>query len=165
MLRYCKNCKKDFEFAPLDVSGEAPLICPECGNVIEKNSRNPEKKLDSEKTDERIGNVFANLMHLSYIFYMIIGLIGTISYLLGIYALLYIATAVSLAAFILQLITGTVTFTTGVFFIPAGAVAGFVFLQGIPGACLGVHIVFLIRHLIRDIFFRLIWKLLGKNSD
>lgn len=31
MLRYCENCKKDFEFAPLAVSGSNDIICPECG--------------------------------------------------------------------------------------------------------------------------------------
>lgn len=52
MLRYCENCKKDFEFAPLTVSGKDDLICPECGGIIGKNSRNPANRVDPDKTEE-----------------------------------------------------------------------------------------------------------------
>ena len=165
MLRYCKQCGKDFEFTPLAVSGSEPLICPECGNIIEKNSRNPANKIDSEKTEENIGRAIGGIYHFLYIFYMVLGIIGVISYAFGAYFLLYLVTAVSLAAFILQLLTGTSTFFLGILFIPAGAVAGFILMKGIPGACLGIHAVFLIRHLIRDVFYRLLAKLVQKSSE
>ncbi len=164
MLRYCEHCKKDYDFEPLAVSGKEPLICPGCGNVVGKNSRNPANHVDTEKTDEKTGNAFAGLLHLSYIFYMTMGLIGVVSFFLGLYPILFIVTLISLTAFLIQFITGTVTFATGIIFVPAGAIIGFIFLGGIPGACLGIHLVFLIRHLIRDVILRLIWKFLGKVS-
>ena len=164
MLRYCENCKKDFEFAPLTVSGKDDLICPECGGIIGKNSRNPANRVDPDKTEEAIGNAFAKLLHMSYIFYMVMGLLGVAGYVFGINRLLCIATVISLLAFMIQLLTGTLIFTSGIIFLPIGAVAGFFYFGRIEGACLGIHIVFLIRHLIRDIFFMLIFKLIRMSS-
>ncbi|MCR4589295.1 MAG: hypothetical protein K5668_00555 [Lachnospiraceae bacterium] len=165
MLRYCENCKKDFEFAPLAVSGKDDLICPECGGIIGKNSRNPGRRIDSDKTEEAIGNAFAGLLHMSYIFYMVMGLLGVAGYVFGINKLLYLATVISLAAFIIQFMTGTLLFMSGIIFLPLGAVAGYFYFKGIEGACLGIHIVFLIRHLIRDIFFSLLFKLIRMSSE
>lgn len=164
MLRYCENCKKDFDFAPLAVSGSEPLICPECGNVVGKNSRNPEKKINSEKTDENIGRAIGGIFHLFYIFYMVMGIIGVVSYILGAHFLLYIVTAISLTVYIIQLLTGTAAFFLGIVFIPIGAIAGFIIMNGVSGACLGIHVVFLIRHLIRDVFFSLIGLIIKKSA-
>lgn len=164
MLRYCKNCKKDFEFAPLAVSGKDDLICPRCGSIIEKNSRNPASRLDPGKTEEFVGSTFAKLLHMSYIFYMVMGLLGLAAFLFGINKLLYIATVISLSAFLIQFMTGTLIFRSGIIFLPVGAAAGYAYFGSIEGACLGIHIVFLIRHLIRDIFFRLIFKLIEMSS-
>ena len=165
MLRYCEYCNKDFEFTPLAVSGSNPLICPECGNIVGKNSRNPQKKADEEKTNENIGKAIGEIFHLFYIFYLVMGIMGVISYALGMTILLYVATAISLTVFIIQLLTGYSTFFLGVVFIPLGAAAGFFILSGISGACLGIHVVFLIRHLIRDVFFRLLGRIIQKSSE
>ncbi len=164
MLRYCENCKKDFEFAPLAVSGRNDLICPECGGVIGKNSRNPANKINSDKTEEAIGNTFAGLLHMSYIFYMVMGLLGIIGFVSGTDKLLYIATGISIGAFIIQFLTGTLIFTSGIIFLPLGAAAGYIYFKSIEGACLGIHLVFLIRHIIRDIFFAIIFKLIRMSS-
>ena len=164
MLRYCENCKKDFEFAPLAVSGRDDLICPECGGIIGKNSRNPANKINSDKTEEAIGNTFAGLLHMLYIFYMVMGLLGIIGFIFGVDKLLYIATGISIGAFIIQFLTGTLIFTSGIIFLPLGAAAGFIYFKTIEGACLGIHLVFLIRHIIRDIFFALIFKLIRMSS-
>jgi len=67
MLRYCEYCNKDYEFTPLAVSGSNPLICPECGNIVGKNSRNPTKKADAEKTDENIGKAIGGMAFLQII--------------------------------------------------------------------------------------------------
>ena len=164
MLRYCVNCKKEFDFEPLAVSGREDLICPECGNIIDKNSRDPAAKERAEQEEDKMGMTFAKLMHLSYLFYMTMGLIGAACYFLRVYPLLFIVTIISLAAYIIQLISGTVTFASGMILLPAGAIAGYIFLGGIPGACLGIHLVFLIRHLIRDIIFRLIFAFIRAVS-
>ncbi len=160
MLRYCENCKKDFEFAPLAVSGKENLICPECGGIIDKNSRNPASRIDSGKTEAAIGNVFSRLLHMSYIFYMFMGLLGVAGFVLGIHKLLYAATVISLLAFVIQYFTGSLIFMSGIILLPVGAAAGYFYFKSMEGACLGVHVVFLLRHLIRDIFYTLLFKLI-----
>jgi len=78
--------------------------------------------------------------------------------------MLYIATGIALGAFLLQWITRTVTFSWGVLLLPAGAAAGYLIFNSIQGACLGVDIVFLARHIIRDIIFKLIGKLIKASG-
>jgi hypothetical protein len=165
MLRYCTYCEKDFDFPPLSVSGKDDLICPECGRVIGKNSRNPAGKEQIEKTEEEIGNLYARLLHLSYIFYLTLGIIGVLAFVTGSVKLLYIVTGISITAYVLQFLTGTLTFVSGLIFLPAGAILGYMYFKSIPGLCLGIHVVFLIRHLVRDVIFRLIFFLLGKAGS
>ncbi len=138
------------------VSGKEDLICPTCGNIIDKNSRNPESKAAIEETEEKIGRVYAALLHMGYIFYMVMGVIGATGFFLDVRMLLYVATGISLAVYVIQFLTGTVTFPSGVILLPAGAVACYFYFHTIEGACLGIHLVFLIRHLIRDVIFRLV---------
>ncbi|MCR5788980.1 MAG: hypothetical protein K6G83_03750 [Lachnospiraceae bacterium] len=167
MLRYCENCKKEFEFSPLAVSGKDPIFCPECGNEIDKKSRWPaeEDRAMAEKNEEGMGKAVEWLFRFCYLFYLILGILGVIGFVTGAYGLLFFATFLSVAAYILQFATGTVVFTSGVIFLPAGAIAGFLLFGGIAGACLGIHIVFLIRHVVRDIVYALIIKLIRMGAD
>lgn len=164
MLRYCINCQKDFEFAPLDVSGGKTLICPECGNVIDNNSRHPVNKEELEQGEETVGRIMYRLMRLSYIFYMLLAVMGVIFYVLHLDKPLYTVTAVALIAFLIQLITRTLNFTSGIVFLPAGAALGYWLFKDFAGACLGIHIVFLIRHIIRDILYELLFKFIRMGS-
>ncbi|MBQ9605641.1 MAG: hypothetical protein IJV16_00490, partial [Lachnospiraceae bacterium] len=157
MLRYCTYCKKEYDFDPLAVSGRDDLICPECGNIISKESRDPSRREVAEKTEEAIGNIYARLLHLSYIFYLSMSIVGVIGFISGFFVVLYAATIISLVAFILQLITGTLIFRSGIIFLPIGAILGYLYFRSLEGACLGIHVIFLIRHMIRDIIFRLIF--------
>ena len=88
-----------------------------------------------------------------------LGIAGVIGFISGTYGLLYITTGISLLAYVIQFITGTTTFSSGVIFLPAGATIGYLIFGDIKGVCLGIHIVFLIRHLLRDIVYTLIFKL------
>ena len=164
MERYCTNCKKDFDFEPLAVSGKGDLICPECGNIIDKNSRNPAGKEMVDETEEKIGRTFANLLHMSYVFYLTMGVLGVIGYVFGLDTLLYIATAISLAAYIIQFLSGTLTFASGLILLPAGAILCWFYFGTLRGACLGIHIVFLIRHIIRDILYTLVFRFISMIS-
>ncbi len=163
MLRYCANCKKEFEFSPLAVSGKEALICPECGNIIDKNSRHPADQA-AASTEEGLGRAVGWFFRFCYVFYLVLGVLGVIGYVTGIYGLLYAATIISISAYIIQLFTGTLAFTSGVILIPIGAALGYFFFGGIAGACLGVHIVFLARHVLRDIVYSIIIRLVRAGS-
>ncbi|MCR5746130.1 MAG: hypothetical protein K6G03_00295 [Lachnospiraceae bacterium] len=158
------NCKKEYDFEPLAVSGKENLICPVCGNIIDKNSRGPGSAESIENTEEAIGNATARILHFCYIFYMLLGVAGVVSYFLGASKILYGVTLFALIVFIIQFLTGYITFRSGIIFLPIGAVLGFVYFKTIDGACLGIHLVFLIRHIIRDIIYTIILRLLGMLS-
>ena len=164
MLRYCVNCKKEFEFPPLAVSGKVKLICPECGGIIDKNSRRPADDESVRKTEEAMGRAVGGLFHLAYIFYLALGIVGVLSFVFGLSGLLYAVTVVVLAVYIIQFATGNLAFTSGVVFLPVGAIIGFLIFKSIGGACLGIHVVFIVRHLIRDVIYRLIFRLIRMGS-
>ena len=48
MLRYCANCKKEFDFPPRAITAATPLICPECGSEIPKESRRPDQGREAD---------------------------------------------------------------------------------------------------------------------
>lgn len=156
MYRYCLNCKKDYDFSPLEVSGQGNLICPACGEIIDKNSRNPGRKVDTENTESAIGNAFAGLLHYSYIFYLVVATIGVISFVLGLYKVLYITTSVIMVVFAIQMLSRVIAFSgMMLILLPVMIVPGYI-LWNIPGACLGVNVAFILRHLIRDIVYRFV---------
>lgn len=158
MLRYCTVCKKDFEFDPKDVSAGRKLICPECGNIIDKNSRHPSDS-GNEEMEENIGNIFSDILGIAYIFYVTLAIIGIIGYFTS-EKILFISSGIALAAYLIQLFTGTASFALGILFLPAGAIAGYIITGNMRGACLGLCIVFLVRHVIRDIIYDLIIRLM-----
>lgn len=156
MLRYCPNCKKDFDFSPLLVSGKSDILCPQCGGVIQKDSRQPVDTTTTDKMEIAIGSIFFKLMQMSFYFYVVVAIVGIAGYFVN-YKILYISCAVSLLTVVFQAITGTLLFRSAIIFLPIGAAAGY-YLKGINGAALAVQIVFLLRHLIRDVFYTLLWK-------
>ena len=79
--------------------------------------------------------------------------------------LLYAVTAISLSAFLIQILTGNLVFTSGIIFLPAGALLGYLHYRSPEGACLGIRLVFVIRHLIRDLLFMLLTKLIRMTRD
>ncbi len=165
MLRYCTNCQKEYDFPPRAVSGKDDIICPGCGKVVPKNSRRPDQGAEADRSEESIGRFFSVLFHLSYIFYITLAVLGIVGKLTGFLPLLYITALISLGAYGLQCLTRTTAFPSGMFFIPAAAVVGFIIFKDISGSCLSIHIVFLLRHLIRDIFYRLFFYIIRKSNE
>ncbi len=165
VYRYCTHCKKEYDFPPRAITAKEPLICPTCGNIIEKNSRDPEHGKEAEKSEETIGRAFGTLFHLSYIFYITLAIAGAIGFVTGFYILLYVTVAISLISYGIQLMIGMTTFPSGVIFLPIGGVLGYVIFKKPEGIWLGVHAVFFLRHLIRDIFYRFIFWIIRKCSE
>lgn len=158
MVRYCNNCKKDYDFKIKSSAELDSLICPGCGQPVDKNSRRPVDNSQQQKNYENIGKTMVGVMHFIYCFYLLISLVGIACYVLKYEKGVYVATAVVLVAFIIQFLIGQVTFTTGFIFIPLGAVLFYYKFKTVTAACLGILVVFALRHLIRDIIFRLLHK-------
>jgi len=178
MQRYCKYCNTDFEVNPKAITSREDLICPNCGNKVDKNSRRPAGG-NSDSTNNNISNnniskssdindgienAISKAFRISYLFYVTLALIGIICYFLHAYKVMYIMTAIVLVAYIIQLVIGSASFVLGVILIPVGGALGFFLLHGLNGACLGILAIFFIRHVIRDIFLSLIEKLISAGS-
>lgn len=163
--RYCTNCEKtqDFEIkSPNDLN---LLFCPQCGAHVEKESRDPKPKRDAERTEAQIGGAFATIMRIAYLFFFVMSTIGIVAFFLKLYTLLYVVSAIVIAIYLLQLFTGTSNFKLGILLVPIGGAIGFFITKSIPGVCVGMMMVFCARHLIRDMIYRLIFKLINKASN
>lgn len=156
MIRYCTNCQKEFDFQIKSMADLDTLICPCCGASVGRNSRKPVDIAGTEKTETAIGNAYYKILRFFYLFYVICAIAGYTAYSFHLDTFLYISTIIPLVVFTIQLITGTATFRTGIFLLPIGAMLGIFIFHTIQGSCLGIHTVFLLRHLIRDIFFKFI---------
>ncbi|MBR7080736.1 MAG: hypothetical protein IKI40_09495 [Treponema sp.] len=165
MIKYCTNCRKDFDFTIKSMKDLDSLVCPECGSRIDKDSRNPaleEVSRATDKTEETIGNAFGCLMSLNYVFFMSISVAAIVAYNFHWDMALYILTGISLGLFVIQLFFRSVAFRTGFIFLPLGAAIGYFVLKSVRGACLGIAIVFIARHLIRALFWRLLSRLFSR---
>ena len=165
MLRYCTKCRKDYDFSPADVSGPKDIYCPVCQNLIPKNSRHPVDRTYTDKVETNLGNAVSIIFRIAYVFYMVVALIGVAAFLTKLDIILYVATGVALFAFVTQLFMKTLVFRRGLILLPIGALIGFLIFRTPQGACLGVNIVFLIRHLIRDIIYRIVHFLVKLSRE
>jgi len=163
MLRYCTICNKDFEFEPQKITSKDPLLCPECGNIIEKTSRHP-SNINSNGAGDAIGNAMSGIFRLIYLFYLTLSLVGLICYFFNAFKAMYVIAAIMLIAYIIQFFTGTTAFVFGIIIIPVSCVLGYFVLHGINGICVAVFIVFLARYIIRDIIWSIIAKLIQAGS-
>ena len=160
MRRYCANCKKEFEFTVKSIHDMDNLKCPECGSDISKLSMKPDDTPENKKAETRIGRALAVLFRLSYIFYMVVAAVGIASYFLKYDTVLYVCAGIDILVYILQWLMGYGNFRAGWILIPAGAVAGYLIFKTVQGAAMCVLAVFFIRHLIRDIIYRIIWMII-----
>ncbi len=167
MNRYCTICKKEFDFPIKSMTDLDNLVCPQCHNHIDKNSRKPVDNSGTEKTETAIGNAFAAFCSFLYLFYLCVSIAGVVGFVLKIYSLEYWCTGICLAAYFLQILFRYNTFQSGLIFLPLGAVAGYFLFENlrIPGACFGVLAVFILRHLIRDIIWALLRKLIKLGNS
>lgn len=163
--RYCTNCEKTYDFEIKSPKDLEVLFCPVCGAHIDKESRDPGPKREAEKTEAQIGGVFATLMRIAYLFFFVLSGIGIIAFFLKLYTLLYVISAIVIVVYLIMLFSGTTNFKLGIIFVPIGGAIGFFITKSIPGICLGMMIVFCVRHLIRDMIYTLVWKLINKASN
>lgn len=158
MKRFCTNCQKEFEFNINSMKDLDNLVCPECGNKIDRESRRPVDPT-IEQTEENIGRAMMAIVGFNYMFYLVFAVVGVCAYYFKCYPVLYFTTGVNLFCYLSGLARGRALFKSGVLFIPLGAALAY-YIYGTPeSACLGVQVVFMIRHMIRDLLYTSIIKL------
>ena len=157
MKRYCTKCEKEFDFEIKSKEDLEHLYCPQCGEKIDANSRKPVDP-QIEENEQTIGNVMLYIFKFMYVFYMFMSILGIIGFIFKIDILLYETTIICLIVFIAQILTKHETFETGKVFLPLAAILGYLIFEDLRGICLGILIVFFVRHIIRDLIFGVIWK-------
>lgn len=164
MKKYCTKCKQSFDFQIKRMSDLDNLVCPVCNSRIDKDSNPPVDNTYSDKTVNAIGNTFRVFATINYFFFVTLAIVGIAAFFLKLDRLLFVMTGICVVTFLIQTAARICTFRSGLIFLPIGAVAGYLIFRTIQGTCLGVLAVFLIRHLLRDLLFSLIGKLIGLAS-
>ena len=147
MNRYCVNCQKEYDFKIKSMEDLDNLVCPVCGAKIDKNSRKPAATGKNGKTAEgTIGNVVGGYFTIKYYFHFVLAVIGLIAFFLH--------------------LNGLVSFLSGLIFIPIGAVIGAVLIgELLRGICLGIVVVFIIRHIVRGFLYFVLAKLVKLGNS
>lgn len=167
MVRYCTNCNTGTDFPIKSMTDLDNLICPKCGSKVDKNSRSPENKTEEpDQAAEIAGGFFYLLYKIRYYFFFVVALIGIGAYFLKIYKLMFVVTVINLAIFYIRLLFYRFGGLFGFVFIPLGAFLGYTLAGGdINGICLGVLIVFAIRHMFKAFLARLFGKLIQVGNQ
>lgn len=118
----------------------------------------------TNNTDTFIGWIFYKIFRIRYLFYVTFSVIGIVAYFIDNEKLLYAMTAVCIMTYIIQMFSNG-GFIAGIFFIPIGAFIGYYATgKNMNGFYLGILVVFVIRHIIRGLFFELISKLIKAGN-
>lgn len=159
MKRYCPNCNTTYGFEIKRADDLNHLVCPECKQPIDKNSRPPIEGKSTDEVTTEIGNFIGFCLRFSYLFYFVLSAVGIVAFIFKWFPVLYVVTGTQLLVYIFLMIIGVRNFKWGLLLIPVGAIIGFIIFRSIAGICLGICIVYFVRHLIRDMFLRLIFKM------
>ncbi|MBQ9610623.1 MAG: hypothetical protein IJV15_14415 [Lachnospiraceae bacterium] len=165
MLRYCANCQKEYDFKIKSMEDLDNLICPECGAKIDKSSRKP-AETGANSAEKAVTNVVGGYFTIKYYIHFVLALIGLIAFFIGHFKLLYVMAVLCMIIYLFQFLFGGISFLSGLFFIPLGALIGiFVLGKVFRGICLGIVVVFIIRHLIRGFNYFILSKLIRMGNN
>lgn len=156
MVRYCPNCKREFDFNIRSVKDLENLSCPECKIQIPSDSRKPVMESENEKPANTIGAVYVRMLRFFYVFLIICSILGVWFYLAHLDTALLIVT-------IIAVIFGLVRYGSLGFcclLLAGGGIVGWGLLKTVRGACLGVMIGCIVFCVIRGLFYRLIGALI-----
>lgn len=153
MLRYCKNCQKEYDFKINSVADLEHLVCPDCGASIDKDSKKPADRTESEKTEAAIGKAYSWVIYVGIITIVLCAIFCVVSFLLKWYGLLYVTTLIGFIAY--ASIYGV--FTVNFLFPALGGSAGLFIFHSFPGVCLGMVMGMFVRRILTSV----IWKIIS----
>lgn len=162
--RYCTLCEKNYDFEIKKPDDLNMLFCPVCGAHVGKESRDPKPKMDAAKTETQIGKTIYTIMRIVYLFIFVMSVIGIVAFAFRLYTVLYVVTGIALVVYLIQIFTGYSSFKLGLILVPLGGVFGFLITKNVAGACLGMMAVFCIRFIIRDLLYKMLFKLIGRAN-
>lgn len=162
MIRYCQRCKKDFDFNIKSMTELDNLICPQCGQKIDKNSRHPVDRAGTERVEQQIGQAIYSVMRILFFIQIIIAVTGMVAFCLHLYTAVYILTGITVLMFLSRfgrsMYCNAWTFLAMV----AGAGIAYKFYETTEGACFGVLAGFAIYWIVIYTIIRWIWRMFWK---
>lgn len=158
MNRYCTKCNKEYDFKIVSMDELDNLKCPVCGSKIDKNSRKPRDIEAETKVEETIGEGFYMIFKFAYFFYLICGVIGVAAYFLGLDKLLFADTVICLVTYLMRYGRSYDYRGLDMMWIVGGAGIGYYYFRTVQGACLGIMVGLILRHIVKTIIYRLLSK-------
>ncbi|MGN0437033.1 MAG: hypothetical protein ACI4F4_00800 [Lachnospiraceae bacterium] len=152
MLRYCKNCQKEYDFKINSVADLEHLVCPDCGAFIDKDSKKPVDRTESDKTEAAIGKAYSWLLYVGIVTIVLCAIFGVVSFLLKWYGFLYVTTLIGFVAY--TCIYGV--FTLNFLFPVLGGIVGFFVFRSLPGFCLGMVMGMFARRILTSVIWQII---------
>ncbi len=166
MYRYCKSCKKEFDFTIKSVTDLDNLICPECGQKIDKNSRKTDEIRatgEYEVAENMISGGLSCLYTIRYYFFLVLSVIGIVAFFGENYKLMVAMTIANVVIYVIGIFLTRRFSIWGLGFIAAGGFLGYQFMVAdINGICFGILCAFTVRHIMKAFLFRLLFGLLNK---
>lgn len=127
-------------------------------HVEESNKQEANSKPEAKK-ELTAGDVMDKAASVAYWFYAVLAAAAIVTYAINQNKALYIITGVLVVASVIQFFIGWVWSRLGILLIPVGIGFGIYLWGGLRGACLGIAIAFLIRHIFREIVWKVLLKL------
>ena len=156
MIRYCTKCQKEFDITIKSMDELENLQCPYCHEKVDKNSRTPQNKAENEWAEGFVGKLYHTFLRLRFYLYPVLGGIGLATFFLHAYVLLYVLTLITLLVFLSQFGLGSRRMLWPI----AGAMCGYYVFRSPEGVCAGIMASWLVRYVVRTIWFEIIVKLI-----
>lgn len=99
-----------------------------------------------------------------YFFYLMCALPGIVGFFLGFEKVVYISAGICVAVYLIHASIYQSIFSGVVFLGLAGLVGYLIVGQSLRGACMGVLVVFVVRHLIKELIFRFVRLLIEASK-
>lgn len=151
LTRYCRNCKKQYNFDIKDMKELENLICPVCGHKIDKNSRTGNNPSDGEVPAEFVGKAYYFFIRFFFLFFPLCGLIGVIAFFMQLKMLLYVTSCVGILVYIIRYGKSSKQLTWPIL----GVLLCGIYFRTVDGVCLGIAASFIVRYVYQRIILKI----------
>lgn len=145
MKKYCPVCEKEYDFKVKSMKDLDELICPVCGNKVEKDSKKPSRIAQGEQVEDKIGEGLSSMLSIWWYFRWICVFAGLIAYF-------WLPSTVFT---VLAVLCGGISLfqywniLPNALFLAVLAIIGYFFIGSYRGICLGFVVALLLQMLFR----------------
>ena len=163
MKRYCKKCQCEYDFQIKSMTDLDNLICPVCGNKIDKESRAPR---EIDQAEQIIASGLSWYYTARYYFFMFFAILGIALYFLEIEKGVYAVTRIWLVTYLLRNRRFFRSFSVCIACMVASSALSYKYIdRSLQGICLGILVVFAIRHMLKAFGYKLLAKFIRLGNS